>query len=1080
MVPRGLFVTWYRRLSEIAQEVSWISAGSVLPHMGSGGTSTSGGTRRKSRPEGRARSRGPRVACVCILLLVGGVQGVLAQQRPDSTTAPPSDTTVVPSDTTAAPSDTTVTDTTAQSQRPSSAIPDSVQQRMQGEGAPGGQQRPPGAPGGSGGENSEAVSFSAKDSLVIRTDSAGSNFGTLHGNARMSYQGASLESRIIEMNFQTSTLEATGPPSDTAQGGRPVFKRGSGEGGSGGGPGGMGGGSGGQSFTGDVLSYNLSTERGRVVDARTERRDGYVQGGAVKMYEDSTLFVQQGTYTTCDCPPDVTPSYSLRSSEMKIDGKWVYTGPIQLFLFNVPTPLWLPFGFLPNVQGRRSGPLPPEYGEDNKGFYLQNWGWYFALNSYTDLTLRASVWSKGSYEIRPRFRYRKRYEYNGDFQLTYRRVRIGESEDPNPTRRHEGQLTWNHSQDLSPTASLNGDIDLATSSDFARRNSDNYNDAVRQDVSSTVRYNKRWPNGGRQFNISASQSQQFQSGQVEMTLPNLGFSQNSFKPFKREQRIGDERWYEKITTSYNLDVRNTYSFNPRDPEQLREEGDSTLADEVERADVTWYEALADRDKYQLATGDDELYDFQATHRIPLNMSFRVDRYNLSLSPSFNYNSDWYLNTVRRVAERDSTGGVGEIEERTVPGFYARHDFNSSFSASTELFGTFPVGVGSFQGLRHRLNPSLSMNYRPNFNAPFWGRTRVLRYEDYEDGEKVPEDSLRRGRRRYDIRGGSFVRGSTQQWSLNFSLGNVFETKRVITDTSSSEQRTETVQLLNLDVSGLSYNFAADSFRVGNNISVSARTQVDPFNISVQSSFSPYALRPRTVGEQRTFRRVDRLMVAESPLTPARLTRFDVSMSASFSSDGQGGRMGGSQRGRRRQSSGMGQSRRSGQRGRTSQQQRGQQRRGRGTGSQLTELKVPWSLDFNFNYGLQKPRKEVTNRTATLGVSFSLNVTSMWRVRGNTGYDFIQGKLSTTRFNISRNLGCWNMSFHWVPFGEYQKYGFNLQVSSGQLSQLLQLQVPNKGGEGRFGGFGQQLQGTVQGAAGAGGMGRGGMGGGSRF
>ena len=1020
MAPRGPSVTSHNRSDETS------SRGLIRPGLLRWGNRTGrvydwdeGGRQQ----EHRLRVR--RVALACVFLLFGIVQGVSAQQRPDTTAnGPPS--------------------------RSASAVPDSVQQGASRTGSSS-SARPSGMPGAAGGENANAVSFSARDSLVIRTDSSGGNYGTLHGNARMSYQGASLKSRIIKMNFQTSTMEATGPPTDTAQGGRPVFKRGAGQGSSGG-SGGRGGGA--QSFTGEVLSYNLSTKRGRVVDARTQRRDGYVQGGAVKMYEDSTLFVRGGTYTTCNCPPDVTPSYSLRSKEMKLAEKWVYTGPIQLYLFNVPTPLWLPFGFLPNVQGRRSGPLPPEYGEDNKGFYLQNWGWYFALNDYTDLTLRASVWSKGSYEIRPRFRYRKRYEYNGNFQLTYRRVRIGEPEDPNPVRRHEGQLRWNHSQDLSPTASLNGDINLATSSDFARRNSDNYDDAVRQDVSSSVNYRKSWPNGGRQFSLNASQSQQFQSGEVQMTLPNLGFSQNSFKPFKQEQRVGDDRWYEKLTTSYQLDVRNRYSFTPRDPQQLRERGDSTLADSVARADISWYEALGNREKYRLATGDDRLYDFEATHRIPLNMSFRVDRYNLSLSPNASYNSTWYLNTVRRFAERDSTGGVGEIKKRTIPGFYARRNFNTSFSASTELFGTFPVGVGPFQGLRHRLNPSLSMNYQPNFNAPFWGRTRLLRFKD---GTPVPPDSMQGGRR-YDIVGGNFVRNSTKQWSLNFSLRNVFETKRIRSDTTS-RQRSETVQLLNLDITGLSYNFAADSFRVGNNIGLNARTKIDPFNISVQSSFSPYALRARSRGDQRTFRRIDRLMVAERPLTPVRLTRFDVSMSADFSGGDQGGRQQ-SQRGRR-----------SGQ---------GSQRRGQGPSSaQITELSLPWSLNFNFNYGLQKPRKEVTNRTATLGVSFTLNVTPLWRVRGNTGYDFIQGELSTTRINIGRSLGCWNMSFHWVPFGRYQKYGFNLQVSSGQLSQLLQLQIPNQGGEGRLGGFGQQLRGTVQGAAGAGGMG-GGMGGGSRF
>jgi len=989
--------------------------------------------------------------------------------------------------------DTTAQDTTRRAPPPDSVDrpperPDSLTQTPP-EGAPERQtSRPPGAgpgPGGSGDAegSSEAVTFSARDSMVIRSTPSGENHGTLHGNASMSYQEASLKARTIEMNFQTSTLRAEGAPSDTAQGGRPRFQRGGGGGQSGsspgppggagsggrgatGPPGGLGSQGGGQSFTGDVLSYNLNTKRGRVVAARTNRSQGYVEGGAVKIFEDSTLFVQDGTYTTCDCETE-TPSYSLRSTEMKLQDRWVYTGPIQLYLFNIPTPLWLPFGFLPNVEGRRSGPLAPEYGEDRRGFYLRNWGWYFALNQYTDLTIQAGVWSQGSYEIRPRFRYRKRYNYDGDLRLTYRRERIGEDVDPNFQNRHEGQLRWNHSQDLSPTASLNGDVDLATSSDFARRNSDNYNDAVRQDVSSSINYRKRWPNGGRQLSISANQDQQLgTAGAVNLTLPNLGFSQNSFKPFQQEQRIGEERWYEKITTSYQLDVQNSYNFDPRDPQQLRRNGtpaDSALADSVEQADIDWYEAMVDRQKYRLATGDDELYDFQATHRIPLNMSFRVDRYNLTISPNVRYNNEMYINTVRRTARRDSTGDVGDIVERSEPGFYARHDFSTSLSTSSEVYGTFPVGVGAFQGLRHRLSPSLSMNYQPNFNDPFWGRTRALRFAD---GTPVIRDSTTGEVARYDIVDGGRVRRSTQQWSLNMSLRNVFETKRVTTDTTGREN-TERVQLLNLDVTGLSYNFAADSFRVGNNINVNARTRIDPFNVSVRSSFSPYALRRTSVGRGSRFRRVDRLMVAESPLTPLRLTRFQFNLSADFSSRDGGGSVGRGSQGRGRRGRSQSQS------NRPNQQERPQDGQDTGPPTQLSELNIPWSLNFSFNYGLQKRRKEVTNRSATLSVDFNINLTPLWRIRGNTGYDFVDGEMSTTRISINRQLCCWNMSLTWVPFGEFQQYGFNLQVSSGQLSQLLQLQIPNQGGEGRLGGFGDQLRGTVQGAAGAGGRGRGG-------
>ncbi|PSQ78305.1 MAG: hypothetical protein BRD35_01610 [Bacteroidetes bacterium QH_7_62_13] len=972
---------------------------------------------------------------VCLLVVV---PGVLAQQ-PDTSRLTES---VGPSDITRTPASDTLRDS-------SRTPPDSLQQASQVE-ASRDQDSPTPDPSGN---ESNAVSFSARDSLVIRSDSATSDRGTLHGESNMSYQGTTVRARTIGLDFQTGTLQAEGAPSDTLAGGRPVFEQSGGQSAGGSGQGGN------QSFTGNVLSYNLNTERGRVVAGRTQRKDAFVEGGAVKLFEDSTLFVRDGSYTTCDCPADQTPSYSLRSDEMKIQGKWVYTGPIQLYLFNVPTPLWLPFGFLPNVRGRRSGPLPPEYGEDRRGFFLKNWGWYFALNAYTDLTLRASVWSKGSFEIRPRFRYRKRYNYNGGLELTYRRVRIGESEDPSPTRRHEGQLRWNHSQDISPTASLRGKVNLATTGDFAQRNAESYEDAVRQEISSNLRYQKTWPEGDRQLNVSAQQTQQLQSGEVRLTAPNLNFSQGDLKPFKAEQRIGDERWYEKITTSYSLDVTNNYNFQPRDPDQLRTRGterDSMLADEIERADVDWYEALFDREKYETATGDEQLYDFQATHRIPLNATFRLDRYNFSLTPSFNYTSDWYTSTVRRVA-RDSTGpdtlAVTDVVERRKPGFYARRDFNASLSAGTELFGTFPIGLGQFEGLRHRINPSLSANYKPNFNDPVWGRTRPLRFED---GTVVP-NSLSAGGR-YDIVEGSRADQSTQQFRLDLSLNNVFETKRVRVDTTGRRQ-TETLTLLNLDVSGLSYNFAADSFRVGERIRVNARTRIEPFNISARSTFSPYVLERRSVGDDRTFRQADRLMVSESPLTPARLTNFRLNLSVDFSSDGSQSRRSAP---RRRQPQGG---------GRTTNIPSQSGRNQRSANLELSDFDPTWSLSADFNYNLDKPRKEITNRNATLGLDLDLNVTPLWRVSGETGYDFISDNISTTRLSINRNLGCWNMSFSWVPFGRYQQYSFTLQVNSGQLSDLLKLQVPNQGGEGRFGGFGDQLRNTAQGAAGVGGGGQ---------
>lgn len=926
--------------------------------------------------------------------------------------------------------------------------------------------------------------FAAEDSLIINFDADDGDVGTLYGSSSVTYEDATLNADTIRMAFETGTMRASGttdpqsgggrrpspssvsPSSVSPQGapgqggapasGRPSFQRGS------------------TSFTGDVLAYNIRTKRGRVVQARTQQREGFVQGEAVKVYEDSTVFVRDGTYTTCNCGPDETPSYSLRSDRMKVRDQWVYTGPIQLFLFNVPTPLWLPFGMVPATEGRRSGPLPPRYGEDQRGLFLRDWGWYFAMNDYMDLQLRGSVWSQGSFEIRPLYRYRKRYQYNGQLELTYQRDRRGERFDPSFQNRQEGELRWTHQQTLSPTANFGGNVTLVTSSDFARRNTESFDEAVRQQITSNVRFSKDWPGGGRNFNVSLSQRQQLQSGQTSLTLPSLDFSQRRFKPFSRASTAGGERWYEKITTQYDLSVENNYAFNPRDPDRLRQQGDSALADQIEAADIAWYDALVNRDKYELATGDDEPFDFQATHRIPFQSSFRVNRFNLNLNPSIRYQSDWFISTVRKSLNVDTTFVEGddgmqqidevssEVVETTVPGFYARHDVSTSVSAGSEVFGTFPLAAGPFRGFRHRMRPSLSFTYQPNFNDPFWGRTRSF----VADTAGTIQ--------RYDIVTGRNVGRSTERRSLGISLNNEFETKRVRVDSTGAED-IDKLKLLDLDLR-TSYNFAADSLKLSD-ISLNARTNLlDKFNITLGMTFSPYALRKQGVDPLRLFQdeseiqivEVDRYMAAESPWTPMRLTQFRMSVSGSFrSSQGQRGQNPVSQ-----------------PRARFSDAQNaGRLGPGRGSFARVpdpyafypntptgyVDFSVPWSLRFDFNYSFRKPEKEIEGRRATVGTSFDFSVTPLWKVSGRTGYDFVQRDLSTTRFSVFRDLGCWQMSFDWVPFGEFQSYSFSLNVKSGKLSQLLRLQIPQQGDDSRLGGFGDQLRGTVQQAAGGSGF-----------
>ncbi|MFQ5572285.1 MAG: putative LPS assembly protein LptD, partial [Rhodothermales bacterium] len=357
------------------------------------------------------------------------------------------------------------------------------------------------------------IQFSGTDSLILRFDDTVGDEGRLVGNVSVTYGDATLAAHAINILFDIDELRAEGLPSDTGVVGMPHFRQGS------------------EDFTGSSFAYNMRTGRGRVVGARTSYEDGFIRAQVAKVLEDSTLNILHGQYTTCNCAPDETPSYSLRSNKMKaVDQKWIYTGPIQLFIYNIPTPLWLPFGFLPAQEGRRSGILPPEYGEDQRGFYLRNMGYYWAINDYMDLQARVGVWTKGSWQVNPTFRYSLRDRFSGNLSVDYIHERNGERDDPDVLIRNSVNVRWNHNQTLNPTARISANVNLASSSSYFRNVSDQYDDNVRQSIGSTIQYNKRWQASGRSLSLNLRQNQVLATGVVNMTLPELSFSQRSMKP----------------------------------------------------------------------------------------------------------------------------------------------------------------------------------------------------------------------------------------------------------------------------------------------------------------------------------------------------------------------------------------------------------------------------------------------------------------------------------------------------------------------------------------------------------------------
>ena len=903
-----------------------------------------------------------RSACViCICLMLSGV--AVGQQR--DTTASPVRPDTLAADTLRAPTIREQTDT------------------------------PPSPGNASNSDLDNPVSFTAQDSVVIRLGGDESDTGTLYGDVKVDYGETKLEAYSVEILFDTDELRAAGLEVDTGMVGRPQFDQG------------------GETFRGNQMAFNLRTQRGRVTVAETRYDDGNLRGGVVKLREDSTIFLRDGVYTTCDCIDD--PSYSLRARKMKVvDQKKIFTGPIQLFLFNIPTPLWLPFGFLPAQPTQRSGLLAPTYGEDEFGFYLRDLGWYFVLNEYMDLQLRGGVWTTGSWQASTQWRYNRRYRYNGQVYLDYSRLRNGEKNDPNFAVRNTSSLRWQHTQTLNPSTSLTSNVNLS-SQGYLRGISEQYDDRVTQTVSSSMRFSKRWTNTGRSLSLNATQNQNLETNVTNMTLPNLTFSQNSRKPFQRKNRPpgSDEKWYERVTYTYNFSMDNRYSFSPIRDDSLLAANDAT--------DITWFDGLISQDKYERATGDDEPFDFKASHRIPINASFSAQRISLNVTPNISYTEDWFIRTERRELAFDDQDSTYSIETLSDPGFFALRQFSSGISANTTIYGLFPFNVGSIQGFRHTLRPTLSFTYRPDFSGDFWGYTRTYIDQNDEEIEYNLVNGVQRG----------------LQQSLSLSLSNIFEGKKVNVDSTGAEQ-SRTLKLLNLDAS-TSYNFAADSLNLSD-ISLSARTSLldNNLNINTRFTFSPYEL-----SAEKT-RTINDYVFDLTKARFARLTRLSLTASSSF-------RSGSGSPGRPLETS------RATPGGLTDMRSPGfnpdaaiAASLSNPTGDYV-DFNIPWSLSVDFTYSVQKPLADV-RRTITLNGRFDFSLTPNWKIQGRTGYDFDKKEVVTTNISFFRDFECWQMSVNWVPFGRFQSFGFNLQVKSGHLRDLLRIRQPRSDVQDRFSGL----------------------------
>ena len=833
------------------------------------------------------------------------------------------------------------------------------------------------------------VKYSAEDSLVYDAES-----GTayLYGNSKVDYENMKLTSDKVHMNLDKSTVRATGTVDSTAEGGikgKPVFTMGKDE------------------YKSDTMAFNFKSKKGLIKGVYTEQQDGFLSGEVGKRDSTGSIYLQHGRYTTCDKPH---PDFYIALSRAKVrPGKDVVFGPAYLVVADVPLPLAIPYGFFPFSKKYSSGFIMPSYGdESDRGFYLRDGGYYFAISDKWDLKLLGEIYTKGSWGVSAASNYRKRYRYSGSFLFSYQDSKTGDKGLPDFAEQESFKIQWNHRQDpkANPYSSLAASVNFATSS-YERNNLNSmYNPQTltQSTRTSSVSWSTGFSSIGLSLSATTNLAQDMRTSSIQITLPDLNISLSRFYPFKRKHLVGKERWYEKISMSYTGQLANSIS---------------TKEDKLLHSNLIkdWKNA------------------FQ--HTIPVQANFTLFNY-INVTPSFNFTDRMYSKKVTRGWDNTLQK---EVVRDTTYGFHNVYNWSMNVGASTKLYGFWVPNRKLFgdkiQAIRHVITPQVTFSYSPNFGARRYGYYDSYQYTDASGNVKLVEYSP------YQDELYS-VPGKYKTEMISWDVSNNIEMK-----IKSDKDTTGYKKISIIDELGasMSYNAAADYHRWSDlsmrlrlkwwkNYTFSMNAQFATYAYELDANGKPYVGNHTEWGYGRLPRFQGMSQNFSFTLNPEKLKKWfgrkddkdddkvsvdsdgpDTNIESNMDDDLEKGKY-------------------------AAKKKRGNIAETDDDG--YMSFNMPWSLTIGYGITMRentagrfntKTMRYPYKFTQTLNFSGNIRISDGWNINFSSGYDFENHAMSMTTASLSRDLHCFNMSAS-VVLAPYTSYNFTFRCNAATLTDAL--------------------------------------------